>query len=75
MTTGTVWPYGPNVRIICRAGPPPSCELCVEVRDPQSFNGWREIKRFNDMSNDFAHSEATACALAARRDLTDGVMP
>lgn len=68
-------PYGPNVRVVCRPGPPPSSDLCVEVRDAMSNTGWREIKRFNDMSNDFAHTEAQSCAVEARRKLLEGEKP
>jgi hypothetical protein len=49
-------PYGPHVRVMCRPAAAPSCDLCVEVRDTEHPQGWRELKRFNDMSDDFAQS-------------------
>ena len=68
-------PYGPNVRVMCRPASAPSCDLCVEVRDLRSPSGWRTIAKYNDMSDDYAHTNAHSRAIRARADLIDGVMP
>jgi hypothetical protein len=65
--------YGPNVRVVCKPAAPPSSDLVVQVRDKRT--GWREIGRFNDMSDDFAHAHAQERALSARRSLLEGEQP
>lgn len=67
--------YGPNVRVMCRPASAPSCDLCVEVRDLRSPSGWRTIAKYNDMSDDYAHTKAHSRAIRARADLIDGVQP
>ena len=68
--------YGPHVKVVCKPATPPSCDLVVMVRrkDSHAFFGWTwvEVARFNDMSDDYAHSNAHDCALAERRKLLEG---
>lgn len=65
-------PYGPNVRVICRPAGDRSSNLCVEVRDPAQPQGWREVQRFNDMSDDYALTNARQCAIRVRATLKEG---
>lgn len=47
--------YGPRVRVVCKPAAAPSCDLVVQVLR----NGeWTEAARFNDMSDDYAHTNA-----------------
>lgn len=67
--------YGPSVRVMCRPGPAPSCDLCVEVADVTQPGGWREVIRFNDMADDFASVNAHNKALHVRQQLLEGEVP
>lgn len=67
--TGLATPYGPHVRIRCTSGKPPSCDLVVEKR---ADNAWVEVGRFNDMSDDYAHTNADALARATRAKILEG---
>lgn len=66
-------PYGPHVRIMCRPAAAPSCDLCVEYHDEDK--GWVELARYNDMSDDYAHTNANNRAIAARRSILEGEAP
>lgn len=70
--------YGPWVRIRCAPASPPSCDLVVEVREHQlctptgpGGHVWREVKRFNDMSDEHAFTNADDLARAERRKLLE----
>lgn len=64
--------YGPNVKVVCKPGPAPSCDLVVRVRDPKEATGWRDVASFNDMSDGYAHHNAHRAAQAARVRLLEG---
>lgn len=70
--------YGPLVKIVCKPAAAPSCDLVVMVK---TYTGkhegvpvfkWKEVARFNDMSDDFAHTNAHARAQAERRKILEG---
>lgn len=65
-------PYGPYVWIVCKPAAAPSCDLVVRVRDVTQPKGYREVARFNDMSDDYAHTHAHDRALAERRKILEG---
>lgn len=65
-------PYGPHVQVVCVPADAPSSDLQVRVRDVTQPTGWRTAATFNDMSNDYAHSEARECAQNERRKLIEG---
>lgn len=69
--------YGPHVKIVCKPAAAPSCDLVVVVRELRenslgTHHEWTEVARFNDMSDDFAHTNAHGRALAERRKLLEG---
>lgn len=72
LTSSRCGAYGPNVKIVCKPAKAPSCDLVVRVRssDPRT-GGWREVARFNDMSDDHAYTNAAARARAERRKLME----
>lgn len=64
--------YGPSVRVLCKPASAPSCDLCVQVKDPADPTGWRTVEKFNDMSNDYAHTNAHDTARRVRQKLVEG---
>lgn len=74
LTSSRCGAYGPHVKIVCKPAQAPSCDLVVRVRvgsqDPK-YGGWREVARFNDMSDDLAYTHAAERARAERRKLME----
>lgn len=68
-------PYGPSIRVITKPGPPPSCDMFVQIKDTTHPEGWRTCWRTNDMSNEFAHTECHAMAQNLRKHLREGEYP
>lgn len=69
--------YGPHVKIVCKPAAPPSCDLVVMVRNYKCERcvpayGWTEVARFNDMSDDLAHTNAHARAIHERAKILEG---
>lgn len=68
--------YGPHVKVVCKPASAPSCDLVVMVRrkDQSKFFGWSwvEVARFNDMSDDYAHTNAHNRALHERSKIVEG---
>lgn len=61
--------YGPHVKVVCKPATAPSCDIVVLVRRPP---GWEEVARFNDMSDDYALTNAHNRALYERRKILEG---
>ena len=73
MTEERTWGnYGPHVKVVCKPASPPSCDLVVRVRDITQPSGWRDVQRFNDMSDDWAYTNAADCARAQRAKILEG---
>lgn len=68
-------PYGPSVKVVCKPSIAPSCDLVVMVKDLATPGNWREVRRFNDMSDDFAYINAHNTAVAVRAKLKEGENP
>ena len=61
--------YGPLVKVVCKPASAPSCDLVVRVKRP---GGWEDVARFNDMSDDYAHTNAHNRALYERSKILEG---
>lgn len=51
--------YGDKVRVISRSGAGASCDLVVQTMVP---GGWKDLRSFNDFSDDYAHTNADRLA-------------
>jgi hypothetical protein len=70
----TVGPYGPKVRVISRPAPKASCDLVVQWKDKDG--GWHDHGTvFNDVEDEFAHSNAGAAARILRGRILEGEAP
>lgn len=65
-------PYGPHVKLTCKAGPHQSCDILVQVRDHTRISGWATVQVFNDRTVPDAHLLADATARATRVKLLEG---
>lgn len=68
--------FGPHVRVVCRKAAPPSSDYAVQVRrkDATAFFGWAfvDVAKFNDMSDDYALTNAHNRALTERAKIVEG---
>lgn len=53
-------PYGAHVRVVSRPAAPPSCDIVVLAKEPDGT--WVDAWSTNDMSNDFALTDAASVA-------------
>lgn len=67
--------YGQHVRVVSKAGPPPSCDLHVQIRDKTLPTGWRTMNVYNDMSNDYALTQADTMARHYHKVIYEGEYP
>ena len=56
--------YGDKVRVISRSGGGASCDLVVQT---MASEGWKDLRAFNDFSDDYAHTNADKLARAMQR--------
>lgn len=66
MTAEQTGPFGPLVRIVCKA----KLDLHVQVRNPEATTGWTTVEIFPD-SDEHQLSNATACAIKTRMKLKE----
>lgn len=60
--------YGPHIKVVCKPAAPPSCDIVVRV---WNYGKWVDVAKFNDMSDDFALTNAHKRALEERQKILE----